>query len=206
MISIKTGVELSDEKEISKYDAILVGTNTYCSLANGFQYYVSHNYPYVFVDNCRTKYGDRRKIGTIIASKRDGYPTFVLCYVSLGYNFRPDIISDYLDYEALERCLKSVDIIYKGKKLATTLIGSTPFDGNGNREKILGIFNSNIKNVDLTIYDFEQKSKKTLDYERMIFELNLRSNDKQAYYSYMKEKKEKEKRLKELKNKYEHDN
>ena len=78
--------------------------NVYCSRAkasenNGTWFY------YVFDINMSTKYGDKKKMGTILECRKEGKPTFVLMFICEG-NFRPDLKNDYLSYESLEKCMK----------------------------------------------------------------------------------------------------
>ena len=60
----------------------------------------------------------------------------------------------------MEKCLKTANNEFKGKKVLTTLLGSTRFDGRGEREKCLEIIDKNTKDLDLYIYDYEQISIK----------------------------------------------
>ena len=91
MINIIPNRDLFDD--IGLYDVILIGTNIYCSMSQGFQRKIMLNYPYVQEDNMKTNYGDERKLGTLIESKQENKPTFVLLYICKG-NFRPDLNGD----------------------------------------------------------------------------------------------------------------
>ena len=188
MIEIIKDVDIVDH--FSEYDVILIGTNTYCSMGNGVQLAVMLDYPYVYNKNLETKYGDPRKMGTTLECKEEGQPTFCLCFICKGYNFRPDISKEYLSYESLEKCLQLVNILYKGKKVATTLLGASRFDGNGDRDKILDIFNKTITDIDLTIYDYYQKSRHEIVTEIYWKEQEVREKDYEAYHQMVKERKE----------------
>ena len=142
-----------------EYDIILIGTNIYCTMSQGIQLKVMLNYPYVYEKNLETKYGDMDKMGTILECKSENEPTFCLCFITKGYNFRPDLEKDYLSYDALENALKLVNIKYKGKKIACPLLGSSRFDGNGNNKKILHIFKKTLTDVECTVFDYFQKSR-----------------------------------------------
>jgi hypothetical protein len=153
------------------------------------------NYPYAYEKNLETKYGDIEKLGTVLECKSEGEPTFCLCFITVGYNFRPDLQKDYLSYEALEKCLKLVNILYKGKKIACPLLGASRFDGNGDKEKIYEIFNKCLTNVDVTIYDYFQKSRAEEMKEVRDNELAVKKVDRKAYYEMVaKRKKEADER------------
>ena len=187
MINIIKDVDLREN--LDGYDAILIGTNTYCTMSHGMQLYVMLNYPYVYEKNLETKYADPEKLGTIIECKSENEPTFCLCFITNSYNFRPYDIKDFLSYESLEKCLKLVNILYKGKKVATTLMGASKFDGNGDREKIFEIFNSTITDVDLTIYDYYQKLRDEELVELLKEESKVKKKDRDAYYKMVRERK-----------------
>jgi len=187
MVKIIEGKDLYDE--INKYDIILIGTNIYCSMSQGFQRKVMLNYPYVQDMNMETKYGDETKLGTIIECKKNENPTFVLCYINKG-NFRPDLKSDYLSYESLEKCIKLINVLYKGKKIACTVMGASKFDGNGNKEKIIDILSQNSPNLDLYVYDYTQLSRSEEMKKIRDYELKLKKIDLEAYYKAVKKRKE----------------
>lgn len=181
---------------IGEYDVVLVGTNIYCTMPHGIQLKVMLNYPYVYDKNLETKYGDPEKLGTILECKSEGEPTFCLCFICKG-NFRPDLQKDYLSYESLEKCLKLVNVLYSGKNVATTLIGGSKFDGNGDRDKILEIFNNCITDANLTIYDYHQKSRDEELTELLKKESEVKNTDRTAYYEMVRQrKKEAEERFK----------
>ena len=47
----------------------------------------------------------------------------------------------------------------KDKKIACPLLGCTPFDGNGNKDKVIDIISNTLIDVDITIYDYVQKTR-----------------------------------------------
>ena len=182
---------------ITEYDIVLIGTNTYWSMGQGIQLKVMLNYPYVYDKNLTTRYGDPDKLGTILECQKDGEPTFCLCFITLGFNFRPDIVKDYLSYESLEKCLKLVNILYKGKKLAAPILGVSKFEGNGDKEKILEIFNSTLTDVDITLYDYYQKGRDEELVEILKNESAVKEVDREEYYNMVRKRKEEaEKRFK----------
>lgn len=185
-------------KHIGEYDAIVIGTNTCYSMRHGIQRQVSLKYPYVFNANLKTKYGDKSKLGTFIECKEQGKPTFLLCFITDGINTRPDIKKDTLSYESLEKCLQIINIVYKGKNLASYLLGVSRFDGCGDKDKIFDIFKRNIKNLDMTIYDYKQKSRDEMLKEIYEKEMAVKKNDINEYYEMVKKRKEREEKIKEL--------
>jgi len=152
MLTIIKDIDLITK--IKDYDVILVGTNTYHTMGNGFQMKVRVKYPDTYKMNITTKYGDKSKIGTRITN--NSTPKFSLCFITNSYNFRPDLSPDYLDYDGLEKCIKTANIEFSGLNVATTMIGGSKFDGNGDRDKILGILNKYSDRMNLFVYDYEQ--------------------------------------------------
>lgn len=187
MINVIKDVDIYDH--FSEYDVILIGTNLYCTMSQGIQLKVMLNYHYAFERNLETKYGDIEKLGTVLECKSEGEPTFCLCFITKGYNFRPDLEKDYLSYEALEKCLNLVNILYKGKNIACPLLGSSRFDGNGDKEKIYEIFNKTLKDVNVTIFDYFQKSRAEEMKEVRDNELAVKKVDREAYYKMVAERK-----------------
>lgn len=195
MIEIIKDVDLYDH--FSEYDVILIGTNLYCTMSQGIQLKVMLNYPYVYNKNLETKYGDMDKLGTVLECTSEGEPTFCLCFITKGFNFRPDLESDYLSYEALEKCLRLVNILYKGKKVACPLLGSSRFDGNGDRDRIMEIFNNTTSDINLTIFDYFQRSRDEELTEVLRNEFKVKETNREAYYEMVrKRKKEAEERFK----------
>lgn len=186
-VAVIQDVDLIDH--VCEYDAVLVGTNLYCTMSQGFQRKVMLDYHYVYEANMSSKYGDKEKLGTLLECKSDGEPTFCLCFITEGYNFRPDIMKDYLSYEALEKCLMLVDILYSGKKIACTMLGTSEFDGNGDKEKVMEIFNKCVTNADVTIYDYHQKSRHDEMKEIREKELEVKKVDREKYYEMVRERK-----------------
>ena len=158
-------------KHVCEYDATIIPTNCYQVMSNGFQYEIRKLYPFVLDCNYQTKYGDINKLGTIVETESS--PKFILAFTTFGYNFKGNN-NDFFDYNALEKCLKLINILYKGKCLATTMIGCSEFDGNANKERVLEIINKNVKDFDLTIYDYKQESHAKLNQREYLKNLKKR--------------------------------
>ena len=188
MINIIKDVDLFEH--VDEYEAVLIGTGTYCTMSQGIQLKVMLNYPYVYDKNLETKYGSPDKLGTILECEHEKDPKFCLCFIYEG-NFRPDIRKDYLSYESLEKCLSLVNILYKGRNIATTLLGASRFDGNGDRDKIMEIFERTLTDVNVTIYDYFQKSRAEEMKEVRDNELAVKKVDREAYYQMVAVRKRK---------------
>ena len=153
MVTIVKDKELIFETE--NYDVILVGTSTYNMLTGGFQSKMRFKYPYIQSGNDKTNYGDCRKLGKRLTFYNEK-PTISLMYIC-GY---PTSRIVNIDYEALKNCLLSANAEFKGKKVASTIIGSSIFDGNGDKEKCLEIIKECTSDLDITLYDYVQKKRK----------------------------------------------
>lgn len=174
---------------INEYNIILVGTNIYQTMSNGFQRYVRLNYPYVFEKNLQTKYADEKKMGTILVCKEDGNPTFILCFIDNGKSiFTKGKEHEYLSYEALEMCLEKVRILYGDKSICSTIIGSSKFDGSGDKEKLIKIITSKLPNI--TLFDYEQKSRAEEMTTILKEENELKKTNLEEYYKAVKKRKE----------------
>ena len=136
-----------------EYDVILVGTSIYCMLSNGFQSKMRMKYPYIEDSNNGTTYADSRKLGTRLTI--DGNPTISLMYIC---NY-PNRTREYIDYDALENCLRTANAEFKNMRVATTVLGSSIFDGNGDKKRILGIMETCTPNLKLDVYDYDQIDK-----------------------------------------------
>lgn len=174
---------------VGEQEITLVGTNLYASMANGFQLDVALNYPYVYEANMATRYGDIKKLGTILECKEEGNPTFVLCFVTKGYNFRPDLEKDYLSYDALANALRLVSAIYGDKSIASPIIGLSRFEGNGNKDEILSVYEKYLGDKNVVLYDFQDRSRAEKMKLMREAELKLKEADREAYYEAVRKRK-----------------
>lgn len=153
-IKIIEGIDLI--YDVKKYDIVLVGTSIMNKLGNGFQYKVGLNFPSVYSSvKTATKYGDPSKLGQVTVV--EGEPTFAICYITKG-RYNPSKNPDTVEYEALKNCLKLISAHFKGKTIASTILGYSDFEGGGNKDKILSIFKETMKDMDVTLYDYKQKN------------------------------------------------
>jgi len=141
--------------ETENYDVVLVGVSTHNLLMGTFQHKMGIKYPIVEKVNNSTPYGDLRKLGKRVTID-DNVPIISLMYICTY----PSRKGEFVDYDALEKCLKTANAEFKGKKVMTTVLGASKFDGKGDRERCLKIIEECTKDLDLYIYDFEQISIK----------------------------------------------
>lgn len=143
---------------IYDYDVILVGTGIYNALGNGFQRDMRLVHPSIDKANKGTLYGDKRKLGTVTVVESNGI-TICLCYINKG-RFRPDLNPEYVDYNAVQKCLELIKENFQGKRIATTLLGYDLYEGDGDESKLKTIFENVFNDSDVDVYLFEQE-----DYE-----------------------------------------
>ena len=138
-----------------EYDVILVGTSIYNMLTNGFQNKLKLKYPEIENANKTTNYGDKRKLGKRLTI--DGKPTISLMYICRYPSLRH---GPAIDYEALKNTIMTANAEFKGKKVMTTMIGCSDFDGNADKDKVLELLETYGKDMDITIYDYHQLRKR----------------------------------------------
>lgn len=162
--------------DVDKYDVVLVGVSTHNTLMGNFQAKIGVRFPVVEKAINQTAYGDLRKLGKrlTIEDTGKGNPIISLMFVCTY----PSASGEYINYDALERCLLTANAEFKGKKVMTTIIGSTKFDGRGDRDKCIEIIEKCLKDVHLDIYDYEQISiKEEINRQKRYF-TSLRKKNK----------------------------
>ena len=161
--------------ETDNFDVILIGTSIHNQLNGGFQSKIKYKYPIVDEKNRETKYADFSKLGTRITI--NDTPIISLMYIC-GYP-RPNI--DTVDYDSLTKCLLTANAEFRGKKIMATIIGSSQFDGNGDKDKCLKIIKDSTKDLDITLYDYEQKKRIDEIREQKMYLKSLQYTDIEKY-------------------------
>lgn len=161
--------------DTDKFDVILIGTSIYNQLNGGFQSKMKYKYPMIDEKNRETKYADFSKLGTRITI--NDTPIISLMYIC-GYP-RPNI--DTVDYDSLTKCLLTANAEFRGKKVMATIIGSSQFDGNGDKDKCLKIIEDSTKDLDITLYDYEQKKRADEIREQKMYLKSLQYTDIEKY-------------------------
>ena len=169
--------------EVKKYDLILVGTSILNNLGNGFQYKVGLNFPEVFdASKTASRYGDIRKLGKVDVVEIK--PMFALCYITKSRH-HPKTKPDCLEYDALKKCLTTIKTHYGNKKIASTILGHSPFEGGGDKEKVIELFNEILGDCNVTLYDYEQQK---IDDEKRASWSKVVEHAKQEDYEEYKKK------------------
>lgn len=150
-------------EDIFDYDIIIVGTGIHNALGNGFQYDVKINFPFVEETVKKTPYADKRKLGTVTVV--NDTPVFCVGFIHSGA-YRKDLNPVYLDYNALTDVLTLIDENFENKRIATSFIGCSQFDGNGNKERVLNIFQQLSDRNQYFIYDYEQRDYREVNNEK----------------------------------------
>lgn len=155
-------------EDVYDYNVILFGMGINNSMNKGFSYDIALNFPEVKENENNTGYGDIRKYGTIHETKISDSLIFCACYC-YNIGLKRNENSVFIDYDALESCLNLVYSRYKGKRIAAPIIGQDSYDGNGDKDRILGIFNIVFADkADITVYDFIQQDFKKERYKEAV--------------------------------------
>lgn len=161
--------------DVEQFDVLLIGTSIYNQLNGGIQSKLKYKYPIIEEKNNGTKYADSSKLGTRLTI--EGKPIISLMYIC-GYP-RPNM--ETLDYESLIRCLKTANAEFRGKKVGMTIIGSSQFDGCGDKTKCLQIIEENTNDLEAIVYDYQQKKRKEEIEEQKKYLKSLQYTDNDKY-------------------------
>lgn len=169
------------------YDAIIIGSNTYCSLGNGIQREVALDFPHADQANKKTRYGDPSKVGEILVCEASNEPTIVLAYVVKGFEKK----TATPNYDGVENCLKKINVKFKGKKIGMTILGTSRFDGKLDKNIVMGLITKILVDCDVYVYDFEQVSRD--EKQRAVYkkEQKLKLKDYKLYNETVKQRKKK---------------
>ena len=141
-------------EDIKKYTIVLVPMSANNSMNSGFAYEIGLNFPPIREKVQTTPYGDRRKFGTVSVFKDEGI-TFCICFMHTGGQSKQ---AEYVKYDSLADCLDLININFKGKTVASPILGSTKYDGRGDKEKIINIFKEHCTDIVLILYDYEERN------------------------------------------------
>jgi hypothetical protein len=138
---------------IFDYDIVLVPMSNNNSMQHGFKHEVAINFPSVRYEANKTAYGDMRKFGTIDTFESN-HIQFCLCYMYTTPCYKQGG-SDHVRYDDLRKCLYEVAERYNGYRIGMPVIGSSKYDGNGDRKRIFEIINETLSKLDVTVFDYD---------------------------------------------------
>jgi hypothetical protein len=169
---------------IYEYDVILVGTGIYNALGNGFQRDMRLVHPAIDKANKATLYGNKRKLGTVTVVNESNL-LICLCFINKG-RFRPDLNPEYVDYDAVKKCLELIKYNFQGKKIGTTLLGHDFFEGDGNEQQLKKIIEEVFTDVDIDVYmfkqeDYEAREHREWEYVKSLIGTNEYRDEKKKY-------------------------
>ena len=150
-------------EKVFDYDVIIIGTGIHNALGNGFQYDIKINFPKVETTVKKTPYADPRKLGTVTVINET--PIFCVGFIHKG-GYRKDLSPDYLNYDSLKEVLELINENFENKKIACPLLGCSKYDGNGDKNRVLEIFNKLSDRNEYFIYDYEQRDYREVNNEK----------------------------------------
>lgn len=143
-------------EHIKEYSTVLVPMNANNSMNKGFAYEIGLNFPEIKEKIRSTPYGDRRKFGTVSVFKSSGI-TFCICFMHTGGQASQKQ-PVFVKYDSLADCLDLINKEFKGQTVASPILGSSKYDGRGDKETIIKIFEEHCPDVDLILYDYEERN------------------------------------------------
>ena len=155
-------------EDVHNYDVVLYGMGINNSMNKGLAYDIALNFPDVRDNENLTGYGDIRKYGNTHETNTEDGVIFCACYC-YNIGLKKKTGGAFIDYDSLEKCLIEVHNKHKNKRIACPIIGQDKYDGEGDRDKIIEIFNRVFPdNCDITLYDFVQQDFKTERYKEAV--------------------------------------
>ena len=143
-----------DPIELTKdYDVVMVGVSINNTFLDGFQRKIGLKYPYVYKQYKKLPYANRQRLGQNEYIEVYHKPIIALMHICAF----PRKNYESIDYGGLEQCLMSINSKYPGMKCMTVIPGCSWFDGNADKEKVLQIINDTCYDLDVTVYDYQQK-------------------------------------------------
>lgn len=147
--------------ESGHFDAIVHGCNCHCNMGAGIAKAIKERWPEAYAADCKTKKGDRSKMGTYSYAEVDGL-TIINLYSQYDYTRNKVDV----EYESLKRGFDLVRANFAGKRIGIPLIGAGLAGGSWAiiREIIGDIF----KGEDLTLVILKEGEAKEKEPERKV--------------------------------------
>ena len=122
-------------KDFQNYEVIVHGCNCFNSFGGGFAAGVAARFPEAYMEDLKTKKGDRAKLGTYTHKhiSKDNV-TIVNAYTQYAFGGK----AIHADYDAIRSVFKKINKDFDGKKIGMPLIGAGLANGDWNTiEKII---------------------------------------------------------------------
>lgn len=157
MIINTTRGDLIVELMKMKYDAIVHGCNCFCTMGKGIAKTIKLKFPEAYTEDCKTKPGDKKKLGTYTkadVSLKTGKPnTYIInAYTQYDYRKTYDGTNINVDYDAIRNVFTLLNKDFAGKKIGIPKIGAGLAGGDWN--KIVEIINSVTPDIDIELVEF----------------------------------------------------
>lgn len=145
---------LLDKAEDGEFDVIVQGCNCFNTMGAGIALTIRNRYPQAYEADCKTKRGDRAKLGTYTCAEVGmGIHSFTVVNAYTQYHFgatkeNPDLF----EYNFFRQVLKQIRADFPGKRIGLPLIGCGY--AGGNKERILGIIKEEMNGMDYALVEF----------------------------------------------------
>ncbi len=149
-------------EHIKEYSTVLVPMSATNAMSLGFSYEIGLNFPSIKEKIQSTPYGDYRKYGTVSVFKDYGL-TFCVCFMHTGGQSRKE---EFVRYDSLAECLELINAAFKGKTIASPILGASRYDGRGDKKKIIALFEKYCTDVNMVLYDYEERNFRNEIYYR----------------------------------------
>jgi O-acetyl-ADP-ribose deacetylase (regulator of RNase III) len=138
-------------RDAEQYDVILHGCNCQNNMGAGIALQIKNKFPEAYVVDCKTKKGDKTKLGTITFTT-ETKPIVVNCYTQYNYGAYKTGGRDF-DYMAAKSALQMVRKQFGGKKIGMPMIGAML--GGGDWSITKRIIEEVLGDEDVTIVNYK---------------------------------------------------
>lgn len=103
-----------------EFNAIAHGCNCFCTMGGGIALQIKKNFPKAYRADLKTEKGDLSKLGTFTSAYVEKYDLDV---INLYTQYRYGGKGTYVNYYAVEDCMRNINARYKGCKIGFPKIG-----------------------------------------------------------------------------------
>lgn len=135
-------------------DVVAHGCNCMCQMGAGIARTIKHEFPQAYEADCRTRKGDRTKLGTCTWADFEtehGHLIIVNAYTQYDYRGQGVLV----DYDAVRNCLRWIAARCGGKRIGLPRIGAGL--ARGDWDVIRKIIEEELGHMDVTIVEFIEK-------------------------------------------------